>query len=499
MPSRAGYVWLVGAGPGDPGLLTLRGREALEAADLVVIDRLANPALLRRARTDVEVVHAGKAPGGAGMTQEEITALLVREGQAGRRVCRLKGGDPFVFGRGGEEAEALAAAGVAFEIVPGVTSAFGGPAYAGIPVTQRGIARSVAVATAHGDDATDQWDRLVDADTLVLLMGMARLERTVTGLLASGRAPETPVAIVQWATTPRQRVVTGTLADIVAGAAEAGIGSPAVVVVGEVVRLRERLRWFDDRPLFGRRIIVTRSRAQASEMAEQLARLGAEVIEFPTIRLEPLPQTDLSALKPAPEWIVFPSPAAVEALLTALLAHGQDARAFAGSRIAAVGAATVEVLRKVGIRADFSPSPFTGAELARSLPEPVAGARVVLARGEDAPEEWPAILRERGAYVDTIALYRNVPDIGDVPALLGELEAGVVDMLTFASSSSARNFAGVVPSEACHGVPVACIGPSTALAARELGFEVRVEAEVHTIPGLVATITAFFAANEETA
>ena len=420
-------MYLVGAGPGDPGLLTVRGAEALGLADVVVHDRLVHPSLLDLARPDAERIYVGKAPGRAEIEQAGINALLVEHGRAGRAVVRLKGGDPFVFGRGGEEAEALAAAGVPFEVVPGITSAIGAPAYAGIPVTHRGVSTHFTVVTGHEDPAKESsdvdWEALAKAGgTLVILMGAGRIGDIAARLAAGGRPPETPVAAVRNGTRADQETVRGTLATI----ADAGIRAPAAIVVGEVAGLD--LAWFETRPLFGRSVVVTRAREQASELRHRLEGLGAEVIELPAIAIEPLAfdVPDLSAYR----WLVFTSANGVVAFFDRGLAPaGLDARAVAGLRLAAIGPGTAAALAERGLRTDLLPERFVAESLLEAFPTAAAGGeRVLLARAEHARDVLPAGLSERGYEVDVLAVYRTVTATPDADAL-DRVRRGEVDAL----------------------------------------------------------------------
>jgi len=502
----SGKVWLVGAGPGDPGLLTLAGAACLARAEVVVYDRLVHPRLLDLAPAGAERIYAGKQTGGHTLTQDEINALLVARAREGKRVVRLKGGDPYVFGRGGEEAEALAAAGVPFEVVPGVTSAVAAPAYAGIPVTHRGLASSVAVVTGHEDAAKEEssidWGKLATGvDTLVLLMGLANLPDIAEQLVRHGRPPETPAAVIEWGTLPRQRTVSGTLGDIARRAAEAGLQPPAVTVVGEVARLRETLRWFDNRPLFGKRVLVTRTRRQASVLSQALAEAGAEPIELPTIEIEPRAdpasvQAALDALRAgAYAWAVFTSANGVELFFGHLRERGLDARAFGSTMVAAIGPGSAEALASEGIRADVVPEDFVSEGLLRALTEHgPAGRRVLVARAEGARRELIEGLEGLGARVDELTLYRAaVPREPDSEGLR-RLRAGEVDIVTFASSSAVRNLAEMLGGdlEPLRQALIACIGPVTARTAEELGVTVGLISEEHTIPGLVRALEDYF-------
>jgi uroporphyrinogen III methyltransferase / synthase len=504
----AGKVYLVGAGPGDPGLLTLKGRRALEEADVVVYDRLANPALLDYAPESAERIYVGKEARQHEMSQAEINALLVDRAQEGRVVCRLKGGDPFLFGRGGEEAEALAARGIAWEYVPGVTSAIGAPGYAGIPVTHRGLCSTFAVITAHEDPAkgesTIRWEQLATGvDTAVFLMGAERLPRIVDQLLGHGRPPETPVAVVTWGTHPHQRTVQGTLADIVARCREA-IGSlrdlaPAVTVVGDVVGLRERLRWFDNRPLSGRRIVVTRSREQAPELARLIEAAGGDAVLCPVIRIQRIPRPDLTGLRRPYDWVVFTSVNGVYSLAAALKEADTDIRALGAARIAAIGPETARTAEAAGLRVDFVPTAFVAEQLASEFPEPVAGKRVLIPRAREAREVLPDLWREQGADVDVVPVYESVPDETAAAALSQRLSAGEIDAVTFTASSTVRSFLALVPAECLAGVRIACIGPITAKTAQNIGLQVDAIADTYTIKGLVEALENLYSGVEKQA
>jgi uroporphyrinogen III methyltransferase/synthase len=486
-------VYLVGAGPGDPGLLTRRGEELLRQADVVVYDRLAAPALLQLAPPTAELVDVGKAPGRVAMTQDEINKVLVARGRDGLEVVRLKGGDPFVFGRGGEEAEACIAAGVPFEVVPGVTSAIAAPAYAGIPVTHRSVSTHVTIVTGHEDPAkgtTDtDWEALARAGgTLVILMGAGHIADLAARLVAGGRAASTPVAAVRWGTRPEQRTIRTTLGEV----AVAGIEAPSAIVVGGVAQLD--FSWFERRPLFGRRVVVTRAREQASELRARLEGLGAEVIELPSIALEPVQFTVPDLRRYA--WLVFTSVNGVEAFFERGLARmGLDARALGPVRVAVIGPGTADALARRGITADLRPERFVAESLLEAFPDPdPSGARVLLARAEQARDVLPDGLRARGYEVDVLAVYRTVtvtPDAAQLEAVRG----GDVDAVTFTSSSTVRNFSEIVgslpaPDTAADRTNplVVSIGPVTSATARECGYRVDAEAEPHTIDGLVDAV-----------
>jgi len=480
-------VYLVGAGPGDPGLLTRRGEELLRRADVVVYDRLASRALLDLTRPGAELVDAGKAPGGVALTQEQINEVLVARGRAGLTVVRLKGGDPFVFGRGGEEAEACRDACVPFEVVPGVTSAIAAPAYAGIPVTHRGVATSLTIVTGHEDPtkpgSDTDWDALARAGgTLVVLMGAGNATEIARQLMAGGRPASTPVAAVRWGTRPEQRTVRGTLGAI----AELRVEAPSAIVIGDVAALD--LGWFEQRPLFGRRVVVTRAREQASALRTRLEDLGAEVIELPSIAVEPL-DFELPALD-GYSWCIFTSANGVEAFFERGLAPaGLDARALAATRVAAIGPGTCEALARHGIRADLVPERFVAESLVAAFPDPAEpGERVLVARAESARDVIPTSLTAGGYVVDVLAVYRTIPvtpDAGD----LARVRAGEVDAVTFTSSSTVNNFCDAVGPVASP-PRVFSIGPVTSDTVRARGMTVHAEADPHTIDGLVQAVCA---------
>ncbi|MBC8140306.1 MAG: uroporphyrinogen-III C-methyltransferase, partial [Armatimonadetes bacterium] len=460
-------------------------------------------------------ISVGKAPGRADMTQADINALLIERGKAGQRVERLKGGDPFVFGRGGEEAEFLRERGVPFRIVPGITSAIAAPAYAGIPVTHRDAASSFAVITGHerGDERESgtrdagnaemrrDWSKIAHAaDTLVFLMGVESLGENAQKLIENGRAADTPVALVQWGTWTRQRVVTGTLADIAEIARAAKITAPAVTVVGDVVRYREAIRWFDTGALFGKRVLVTRSREQASELSDKLRTVGADPIEFPMIRItEPADgYAGLDAALPGIggyDWIVFTSANAVKQTFDRLNLLLLDARAFGTTQVAAIGSVTADALRERGIVADFAPDEFVAEAVLAQFPEPVSGKRILLPRAQDARDVLPDGLRERGATVEIVTAYQTVIETEGAMQIHEMMDAGELDIITFASSSTVRNFV-----EAMGGSPVpdavmlAAIGPVTADTCRELLRPPDCIATEYTMDGLIAAIETTLAA-----
>jgi uroporphyrinogen III methyltransferase/synthase len=495
-------VHLVGAGPGDPGLLTVRALEVLQRADVVVYDRLSQESLLDLAPAGAERIDVGKAPGHVRLPQEGINALLVERGRRGETVVRLKGGDPFVFARGGEEAAALAEAGVPFEVVPGITSAIAVPAYAGIPVTLRHSSTSVTIVTGHeepgaGEDGTVDWQAVARVGgTIVILMGAARIDRIAAALMAAGRPPETPVAAVQWGTRPEQRTVRATLDTI----GDHELGAPSTIVVGEVAA--RDLAWFENRPLFGRRIVVPRAREQASELVARLAALGAATVEVPAIAIA-APADGGAALAAAVDrlaagaydWLVLTSPNGARRLLAALRAAGRDARALGSTRLAAIGPGTADVLAAANLVADLVPPRFVAESLLASFPGTgdgdVATGRVLLARAAVARDVLPEGLAERGWKVDVVEAYRTEPAPLDERAAAALADAEIV---TFTSSSTVTNFLATAGGGAMPPV-VAAIGPVTAATARGHGLTVDVEAEVHSLDGLVDALCAWAAAH----
>jgi uroporphyrinogen III methyltransferase/synthase len=487
-------VYLVGAGPGDPGLMTRRSLELIATADAILHDRLIPPGALDGARPDAELVYVGKQPGGHTMRQEEINERLVKLGKEGKRVVRLKGGDPFVFGRGGEEAQALREAGIAFEVVPGVTAGVAAPAYAGIPVTHRDEASAVAFVTGHEDpekpDSAIDWFALAAfPGTLVLYMGVGNIEGIARRLIEAGRPEDDHVAVVERGTLPGQRTVTGILADIDKRVAEAGVRPPAITMIGPGAKLREQLAWIEERPLHGRSVVVTRARAQASGLAARLGNLGADVVETPAIRIEPRPVAGevRAAAEAIGEYalVCVTSPNGASLLMDALDELNQDARALHGATVAAIGPGTAAELARRGIRADIVPERSVAEALVEALQAvPVSGRRVLVARAAEARDLLPDALRERGAEVDVVALYDTVAE----PLSERQLEeAAAADYVTFTSSSTVRFFTEA-GGRVGNGARVVSIGPVTSETARELGLTVDVEAERHDIEGLVEVL-----------
>ena len=499
--SEGGIVYLVGAGPGDPGLLTLRARQLLDRCDAIVHDALTHPRMLARSRAGAapaELHFVGKRGGDAASArQEDINALLVDLARQGKRVVRLKGGDPLVFGRGSEEAQALAEAGVAFEIVPGVTSGIAAPAYAGIPVTHRGLSTMVTFVTGHeAPDKTGSltnWAALAQAGgTLVLYMAVKRLPEIVRALVAGGLPAEIPAAAIEWGTYGRQRTVTATLETLADAMREARIAAPVITVVGWTVILRDEIAWFDQRPLFGRRVVVTRP-AHGSRLAERLEELGAEVLDVPATRLErldPAPLREALARLDEFDWLVLTSQNAVRYLWEELRGLGLDARALAACKVAAVGPATAAALLAHGLAVDVTPERFVAEGVLEALAqrEDVAGARVLYATALGSREVLPEGLMTLGADVEVVHVYRSVPDPAAAAPLRAALEGGEADLVTFTSASTVRGWVEAVGETLATRVPAVCIGPATSEAARAAGLEVLVEAEQATIDGLVQAV-----------
>jgi len=499
-------VYLVGAGPGDPGLITVKGRECIAAADVIIYDYLAAPSLLKHAAGSAELIYVGKKGGDHTLPQAEINALIVAKARENKIVTRLKGGDPFVFGRGGEEAEVLAEAGIPFEIVPGVTSAVAAAAYAGIPLSHRKLTATIAFVTGHEDPAKAEsgidWASLAQGiGTLVFFMGVKNLPHIVRELTGHGRSPQTPVALVRWGTTAKQVTVSGTLADIVERVQRAGLKAPAIIVVGEVVGLRDRLQWFERRPLFGKRIVVTRTREQASDLVSALSGFGADCLEFPTIRIAPPDdgrplERALSELKTF-DWIVFTSVNGVSWFFDRLFGSGRDVRAMGHLRTAAIGPATAERLKSFGLASDLLPEDYRAESIIAAFRGwGIAGQSILLPRAQEARLILPEELTAMGARVHDVAAYKTEPASGDRPTLIARLETRSVDLITFTSSSTVKNFKALLPedrfAELTAGVAAACIGPVTAQTARELGLDVRIEAQTYTIPGLCDAIRAHY-------
>ena len=495
-----GTVYLVGAGPGDAGLLTLRGAELLRRADMVLYDALVNPDLLRLAPQTAELIARGK---NMSMPQEEITALLIAKAREGKCVVRLKGGDPYIFGRGGEEAEALAAAKIPFEVVPGVSSVVAVPNYAGIPLTHRDHCSSFTVFTGHSDSADaatalhyEQIARI--PGTKVVLMGTDNLDDWTKSLIARGMVPETPVAIIQWGTLGRQKSVSGALVTIAKLAAEKKISPPAITIIGDVVKLRRKLNWFEHRPLFGQRVVVTRRSEQAGSFAHRLMELGADVLEVPTIKITRPKETDaiVDALLElnSYDWLVFTSVNGVTAFFDIFFRRFQDLRDIGGVRIAAVGPSTAVKLRELHLQVDLTPDEYVGKKIAAAFEkfQTIENLKLCLLRAEVASPDLPKALEELGAIVDDIAVYKTVAETED-PAGAGQslLESGA-DWVTFTSSSTVEHFHArfELPKlqKKFPQLKLASIGPETSKAIRALASEPAIEAREHTTDGLIAAL-----------
>ncbi|MEA2451830.1 MAG: uroporphyrinogen methyltransferase / synthase [Actinomycetota bacterium] len=490
MTAIPGTVYLVGAGPGDPGLITVRGLELLRSCDVVLHDRLVAPQLLDEAPPGAERIFVGKRAGETHSRQVVSDALLVSKAREGKSVVRLKGGDPFVFGRGAEEAALLRDASIPFEVVPGVSSAIAVPAYAGIPVTHRGMSASFVVLTAReegGEIEADVSELSVGAETLVLLMGVSALDKITRRLVESGRDPNEPAAAIEWGTTGRQRVVVATLATIAERAEAEGISPPATTVIGPVVALRESLDWFGARPLLGMTVAVTRPPAQSRELTKRFTELGAEVVALPLIGIAPPASWDAAdaAIGRLGEyaWVVFASANAVDRFFERLEHAGKDARAFSGAKIAAVGERTALQLGTHALRADLVPDHFTGSALVEKLGE--GSGRVLFPRVEAGPSEPVEALVAKGWAVDDAAVYSNVPAAPD-PSAIDRVHAGEVDFITLTSASTAHNLVSVVGDTGR--AAIVCIGPSTADAARSHGLEVAAVAQPHDSAGLVTAV-----------
>ena len=501
-----GMVYLVGAGPGDPGLLTLKAKRCIENADVIIYDNLANRIFLDYAKENAERIYVGKEGGKHTLSQDKINDLIVHKAEQGLSVVRLKGGDPFIFGRGGEEAQVLVQAGVPFEVIPGVTSAIAVPAYAGIPLTHREHTSTVAFITGHEDPTKESsdiaWDKLATgAGTLVFLMGVGNLEKIALRLMEHGRAPETPVAVIRKGTVPEQRTVTGSLQDISDIAEKEKIRAPAVIVVGDVVHLRKELNWFEEKPLFGKRIIVTRAREQASGFLSALSEMGAECLEFPTIKV--IPPESWEGLDrgigntETYHWLIFTSVNGVKYFFDRLETLNRDVRDLKGVKIAAIGPATAEAVKSKGLRIDLIPEEYRAESVVEAFrKEGIQGKRVLLPRALEAREVLPQELEKLGAVVDVVEAYRTVKPEEDREAVMALLRQGDIHMVTFTSSSTVSNFMdmfqGVPVLEWMEKTAVACIGPVTAKRAEDQGLKVSLVAPEYTIPSFTRAIVDFF-------
>jgi uroporphyrinogen III methyltransferase/synthase len=505
---KKGIVFLVGAGPGDPGLLTVKAKACLEKADVVIYDYLANEAFLAHADEKTELIYVGKKGGDHTLSQEEINRLIVDKAKQGLTVVRLKGGDPFIFGRGGEEAEELVKADVPFEIVPGITSAIAVPAYAGIPLTHRDYTSTVAFITGHEDPEKETssiaWDKLATGvGTLVFLMGVGNLKQIAEGLMKYGRSPDTPVALIHRGTVPEQKTVVGRLQDIAERAQKQGLKPPAIIVVGDIVALREELNWFENKPLFGKRIVVTRAREQASGFLAHLTDLGAVCIEFPTIQVVPPKSWD--ALDRAVmrleryQWLLFTSVNGVKYFFERLEHLGLDMRELNGIKVGAIGPKTAEAVYKKGIRPDLVPEEYRAEAVVDAFRKwDVKGINILLPRAAKARQVLPVELVKLGARVDEIPAYETVQPDHDKVRIRGMLEKGEIDMVTFTSSSTVTNFVEMFREERQHlkewmnKVAVACIGPITARTAEEQGWSISLIPKEYTIEALTNAIVQHF-------
>jgi len=501
-----GKVYLVGAGPGNPDLITIRGKECIQKADVIIYDYLASPFFLKYAPATAELLYVGKKEGRHTLPQPEINDLIINKARKGLTVIRLKGGDPFIFGRGGEEAEALVREHIPFEVVPGVTSAIAAPAYAGIPLTHRDFTSTLAFVTGHENPAKKEsninWEALAKGiGTIVFFMGVKNLPHITGKLMAHGMPPDTPAGLIRWGTTSRQMTVTGTLDTIVAKVQAAGLKAPAVTVIGRVVQLRETLKWAENRPLLGKKIVVTRAREQASDLVKELSELGADCLEYPTIKVAPI--DDRTLLDRAIEnlstyaWLIFTSVNAVDFFFKYLFEKNKDARALGRLQTAAIGPATAERLFSFGIRSDIVPPTYRAESVAAAFAGiDIKNKKILLPRAREARPVLPAELAKMGAVVDDVPVYCTLAVSDNADMLIRQLEDKEVDLITFTSSSTVKNFKALLPPEKfsllLKDVAIASIGPITSETARELGFTVHITARDYTIPGLCQAIQKYF-------
>ncbi len=506
MKTIKGKVYLIGAGPGDPGLITVKGLECIKQADVLIYDYLASPTLLNYASKNAEIIYVGKKGGNHTLSQDKINSLIVDKADKGFIVTRLKGGDPFIFGRGGEEAEALIKKGIAFEVVPGVTSAIAAPAYAGIPLTHRKFTATVAFVTGHEDptktESNINWSALAKGiGTIVFLMGVKNLPRITTRLINCGMPSDTPVALVRWGTTPKQFSITGTLENINDRVKSIGLKPPAIIVVGDVVKLRKKMNWFENRPLMGKRIVVTRAREQASDLVKLLSNLGAECLECPTIKVAP--PDDWKLLDAAIDnissynWLVFTSVNGVNYFFKRLFAQGKDVRALSKLNTAVIGPATEKRLFNFGLKSDIVPKSYRAESIIEAFGnEDINGKKILLPRAKEARPILPVELTKMGALVDEVTSYytKEVPNSADL--LLKRLKEDTIDLVTFTSSSTVKNFKAILPDNIfdsqMKNITIACIGPITADTAKSLGFDVHIVANSFTIPGLCEAILDYY-------
>jgi uroporphyrinogen III methyltransferase / synthase len=500
---KKGKVYIIGAGPGDAGLITLKGIESLGEADVVIYDYLVSKNLLQYARSKARLIYAGKQGGAHTLSQWQINDLLVKEAKAGNTVARLKGGDPFIFGRGGEEAEKLAASGVPFEVVPGITSAIAVPAYAGIPLTHRGLTSTVAFVTGHEDPTKEKsdidWQALARIGTLVFLMGVKNIEKIVKELKDNGRSPKTPAALIRWGTTPQQEILTGTLANISVLAKKRKFAPPAILVVGKVVELRDTLSWFEQKPLFGRGIVITRPEKQADDLARLLIKEGANPIHFPTIKIVPPPdwrELD-AAIKNLEDydWLIFTSANGVAFFFERLFAKNKDIRDLKGVKICCIGPATAQHVESKGIRVDLVPDKFISEGIMESFSGiNLRGKKILIARAAKARDVLPEGLKKLGAKVDVVTAYVTVNSEKKKNDLETLFKENQVEVITFTSSSTVNNFVKIMGSNfnLPKSVKIACIGPVTEAAAARAGFSVDIHQEEYTMEGLVQALIDYY-------
>ncbi len=497
-------VYLVGAGPGDYKLITLKGKECIEKAEVIIYDRLVNNKLLEYASSDAEIIYAGKSPDRHVLKQDEINDLIVKKAMEGKVVTRLKGGDPFVFGRGGEEALALVDNNIPFEIVPGITSAISVPAYAGIPVTHRGITSNVGFITGNEDptkeDSSIEWDKIsTGLGTLVFLMGMRNLPKIVDRLIENGRSPKTPVALIRWGTRAEQETMTGILEDIVEKVQKNNFKNPAIIIVGEVVNLREQISWFEKKPLFGKKVLVTRARAQAGDFSNKIEELGGSTYEFPVINI--VPPDDYTPLDEAIvnlkeySWIVFTSVNGVKYFFNRLKYHGKDVRNLGNVKITAIGPATENELKKYGLIVDIVPDNYRAEAIIDALKnEDLKGKKVLLPRADIARKVLPEELQKIGAEVNEVSAYKTVPCDEKIDEIEEMFINNEIDFVTFTSSSTVRNFVNALNKskykleELLKNVTLASIGPITSSTAEEHGLKIDIEADEYTLDGLIEQI-----------
>ena len=501
--TKTGKVYIIGAGPGDAGLITIKGVDCLRRADVIVYDYLVCEELLHYAKDGARFIYAGKKGGDHTLSQEKINRLLLEEALAGNTVARLKGGDPFIFGRGGEEAEVLAHSGVPFEIVPGVTSAIAVPAYAGIPLTHRGLTSTVAFVTGHEDPAKEKsdidWQALAGIGTLVFLMGVKNIGQIAEALMSQGKSPQTPAALIRWGTTPQQEIITAALTDIAAQAQASGFAPPAILVVGKVVDLRKTLQWFEQKPLFGKGIVITRPARQGDDLAALLEKEGAQAIHFPTIKI--IPPRDWESLDAALNkldtynWLIFTSANGVQYFFERLLELNKDIRELKGVKICCIGPATAGQMEKRGLRVDLVPEYYISESILKSFAAPnLQKQKILIPRAAHARDILPEGLKKMGAIVDVVPAYETVNSGKKKEELLELLQNNRIDVITFTSSSTVANFSEIMGKDfTCPSrVKIACIGPITEAAAHKAGFQVDIQQEHYTIEGLVESLLDYF-------